>query len=134
MLCVSNPGVTVAINIFNTIFFFAFLLSAAVQYNDPDAAAWIAAYVGAAFMCFAQMRQTLWRWLPAILLAGSLLWILITLPNIVGEVSARDIIESVTMKTKAAEEAREIGGLALIATWSAVLLYHTSQRKPPTEG
>lgn len=119
-----------AITILNTIFFFAFLLSAAVQYNDPDAAAWIAAYICAAFMCFAQVRQKLSRWVAAILLAGSLFYILITLPTLVGEVSWHDVFESVTMKTKAVEEAREIGGVALIAIWSAVLFYHTSKHPP----
>lgn len=116
------------LNIFNTIFFFAFLLSAAVQYNDPDAAAWIAVYLCAAAMCVAQIRQTLPLWLPLILLLGSTLWIVITLPAIFGKVSLHDIFESITMKTRAVEEAREIGGLALITFWSAVLLRHQRRR------
>lgn len=118
-----------AINILNTVFFFAFLLSAAVQYNDPDATAWLAAYLAAAYMCFAQMRQKLWRWLPPILLLGSLLWILITLPKIAGQANWHDIFESVTMKSKAVEEAREIGGLALIAFWSAALFFRSQKTK-----
>jgi len=31
------------------------------------------------------------------------------------------------MKTQSVEEAREIGGLALVAIWSAVLLLHKRQ-------
>ncbi|MFK7976598.1 MAG: transmembrane 220 family protein [Halioglobus sp.] len=113
-----------ALSIFNTIFFFAFLLSAAVQYNDPDATAWIAAYLCAAYMCFAQVRQKLPRLLPLILLLGSMLGILFTMPSILGEVSWGEIFESVTMRTRAVEEAREIGGLAIIGFWSGVLYWH----------
>ena len=118
------------IRLLNLLFFFAFLLSAAVQYNDPDATPWIAAYLCAAFMCFAQLKGHQTRWVPGILLAGTVVWILLTLPNIVGKVTWQEIFESVSMKTRAVEEAREIGGLALVGIWAAVLLIHN--RRPVT--
>jgi hypothetical protein len=116
------------IRIFNLLFFFAFLLSAAVQYNDPDATAWIATYLCASYMCFAQVRGHHTRWVPGILLVGCLAWIGLTLPALVGNVSWQEIVESISMKTREVEEAREIGGLALVAIWAAVLLVHNHRQ------
>ncbi len=64
---------------------------------------------------------------PALLLITSLLWIGALLPYVVGKVSPEAIVASISMKTQSVEEAREIGGLALIAIWSAMLLLHKRQ-------
>lgn len=112
-----------AFRLFNGMFLAAFLASAAVQYNDPDSLVWILVYLAAAWMCLAQLRQTLSFRLPLVLLCLSLAWIAWLLPALAGGVSWRDIFESISMKTRAVEEAREIGGLALVAIWSAALLF-----------
>jgi hypothetical protein len=39
-------------------------------------------------------------------------------------VSWAEIVESISMKTEAVEEAREVGGLALVLLWSVVLAVH----------
>lgn len=105
----------------NALFLLAFLLSAAVQYNDPDPLPWMTIYLAAALMCIVRFRRRLPRWLPLALYSASLLWIGSLLPSIVGQVSLAEIVESISMQTRAVEEAREIGGLALVALWSAVL-------------
>ena len=110
-----------AFAILNTLFLASFLLSAVVQYNDPDGLIWIAVYLGAAGMCVAQMLNKQPRWLPSVLLFISLGWIAILLPSIVGEVSLAQIVESIRMQTQAVEEAREIGGLFIVALWAACL-------------
>jgi len=112
-----------AISILNSLFLLAYLLSAAVQYNDPDSLPWIAIYLAAAGMCIARFRNKLPRWMPLTLLTISLVWIGSLLPNVVGQVSMQDIIESISMRTKEIEEAREIGGLAFVAVWAAVLTH-----------
>ena len=112
-----------AMTIFNTLFLLAFLLSAGVQYNDPDPLAWILMYLCAAAMCIAWYRRAVPRWLPTLLLVVSLLWMGALLPSIIGQVSPAEIFESVSMRTRAVEEAREIGGLAFVALWSAVLIH-----------
>ena len=106
--------------VFNTVFLVAYLLSAAVQFNDPDALPWIVIYLAAAVMCVAQYRRKLAPWLPPVLLAISGVWIIALLPSIIGEVSPAEVFESVSMRTRAVEEAREIGGLGLVALWAAV--------------
>lgn len=116
------------LTVFNSIFFLAFLLSAAVQYNDPDAGIWIASYCVAAYMCFTQLRRKRPRWMPLILLVVSLLWIALLLPEIIGQVNWNELFDSLSMRTQAVEEAREIGGLVLIALWSAVLFIHNRRK------
>lgn len=112
-----------AILVFNSLFLLAYLLSAAVQYNDPDNLVWITIYLAAAWMCIARFRNKLPRWLPLSLLTISLVWMGALLPSVVGQVSIQEIIESISMRTKAVEEAREIGGLAFVAIWAAVLTH-----------
>jgi len=109
--------------VLNSLFLAAFVLSALVQYNDPDAIAWALIYTAAAVLCLFQYRKTPPRWLAAALLGASLVWIVALLPDVVGHVPWRDIVGSISMRTRAVEEAREIGGLALVALWSAVLLW-----------
>ena len=115
---------------FNLLFFFAFTLSAAVQYDDPDPLAWMAIYIAAAGMCAAQLAKRQPRWLPGLLLAVTLVWIISLLPNIVGEVSWAQIVESISMKSQAVEEAREIGGLSIVLAWALCLLTRQQLEKP----
>ena len=115
-----------AIKIFNSLFLLAYLLSALVQYNDPDALRWIILYLAATIMCIAAWRDTGARPIAIVLLLASLAWMLLLLPAL-GDASLHDIVESVSMKTKAVEEAREFGGLALVAVWAGVLSLY---RKP----
>lgn len=114
--------------ILNTIFLVIYVLSAAVQYNDPDALLWAIMYLAAAGMCIAQFWKRPPRWLPRTLLAISVAWIVALLPSIVGQVSLEEIFESISMKTKAVEEAREIGGLLLVGLWASVLSYRQRTR------
>ena len=109
--------------VLNTLFLVAYVLSAAVQYNDPDALPWVTIYTAATFMCISYYRRRLNRWVAPALLFTSLLWMGSLLPSVVGQVSLADIFESISMRTRSVEEAREIGGLALVAIWSAVLTH-----------
>ena len=118
-----------AMTISNTFFLVIYLLSAAVQYNDPDALLWLLIYLAAAMMCAAQYRQHPPRWLPRILLAVSVAWSIALLPSIVGQVSPEEIFASISMRTQAVEEAREIGGLLLVGLWAAVLSYRQRARR-----
>jgi transmembrane protein TMEM220 len=116
------------ITICNTIFLLIYLLSAAVQYNDPDALLWVLVYLAAALMCALQFRTTPPLWLSRTLLVISVVWMGALLPSIVGQVSPQEIFESISMKTRAVEEAREIGGLFLVTLWAGVLTYRQRKR------
>lgn len=119
----SSAGPAILFNLCNAFFLLAFLLSAAVQYNDPDPVRWTAIYAAAAALCLAQWLTVLPRRVPAALLVVCLAWIGSLLPKVVGAVSVSEVFDSITMRTRAVEEAREIGGLLLVALWSAVLAY-----------
>lgn len=114
---------TVLYTVLNTLFLVAYVLSALVQYNDPDALPWIAIYIASAIMCISYHRRRLPRWMAPTLLVISLLWIGTLLPAVAGQVSLSEIFESLSMRTRSVEEAREIGGLALVAIWAAVLAH-----------
>ena len=106
----------------NSLFLLAYLLSAAVQFNDPDPWRWVAVYLAAAAMCIAWFRRRLPRWYAALLLVASLVWIGTLLPAVVGKVSPQALFESLSMQSRSVEEAREIGGLLLVALWSGALV------------
>ncbi|MEH6592210.1 MAG: transmembrane 220 family protein [Halioglobus sp.] len=106
---------------FNYLFFASFILSTAVQYNDPDAIAWIAMYLASAAMCADQWRTKPLRWPAPLLLLASSIWLISLLPAIVGKVSFAEVVASISMQTQAVEEAREIGGLSIIAFWAACI-------------
>lgn len=107
----------------NTIFLVVYLLSATVQYNDPDALPWIVIYLLAAGMCALQYRKKRQQLLPRVLLVVCLVWMGSLLPDVMGQASLSEIFASISMQTRAVEEAREIGGLFLIALWAGVLSF-----------
>jgi hypothetical protein len=111
------------IPILNAFFLIIYLLCAAVQYNDPDALLWASMYLAAATMCALQFRRNPPRWPAPVLLVTSVIWIGLLLPSIVGQVSLAEIFASISMQTRAVEEAREIGGLFLVGVWAAALSY-----------
>lgn len=88
---------------------FLFVSFAAVQFNDPDATLWIAAYLYAALVTIPPIfgRHT---FLPAPGLAGYLIW-------------SFTLIDTVDSHWWDIEEAREALGLLLAALWMGVLLY-----------
>lgn len=112
--------------VFNSLFLLAYLLSAVVQYNDPDPWGWFAIYMSSAVMCIAWFRRRLPRWYAPLLLAISLVWIGTLLPAVVGQVSLPELFESLSMKSRSIEEAREIGGLLLVTIWASALAHRKS--------
>ena len=98
-----------------------FLLSAAVQYNDPDGILWILVYGVAAAVCvgFAMGRAKAWH--ASVVAIGALIWAVTLIPGFWGQVSASDLFGSMSMKTMAVERAREFGGLLIIAVWCSLI-------------
>ena len=74
ILQTETPSI-MALKFVNLVLLVAFTLSAAVQYNDPDALVWVAIYLAAAAMCLLQYRHNGRRWLPPALLVIALAWI-----------------------------------------------------------
>ncbi|MFK8049887.1 MAG: transmembrane 220 family protein [Halioglobus sp.] len=108
--------------VLNSLFLTIFVLSAAVQYNDTDALIWITVYLSAAVMCVSGFRDNPITWLPPLLLLLGIAWMAFLASEFVGAVSMAEVTASMSMQSDAVEEAREMGGLAIVCFWAACLI------------
>ena len=91
----------------NVLFLAMFLFSVAVQFNDPDPVRWVAIYGFAAIACIGELTRNE-RW---------------SLPAGIG-----DLFAEFEMKNEMIEEAREAGGLLIVALWMAILAVSAFRR------
>lgn len=112
-----HSGVLVALN---AVFAALFVISAGLQYNDPDPLRWIALYGGAAVATVAALHRR-GGWVAAVVVGliaavwGATLW-----HSVAGNVAASDIYRKMSEKGGKVEEMREAGGLSIVAAWLAV--------------
>lgn len=100
----------------------AFALSVVVQYNDPDPLQWMGIYGAAAVVAIwaaSRPRRYPW-WAPAAVGALAAVWAVRLLPDVLGRVRIPELFASWEMKNATVEEARESGGLLIVALWMAV--------------
>ena len=103
-----------------------FLSSVLVQYNDPDNLRWSVIYGAAALNClFAARGQLHWS-MPALVIVVALVAAGMLTTNVIGKASFSDIFSSMEMKSIEVEQAREFGGLVIIAIWMTTLLFTDS--------
>lgn len=98
-----------------------FVLSAAVQYNDPDPVEWMAIYLACAWVA---LRSALGHApFRAALAVGAvaLTWALTILPRVVGTPGFPTFSFGEGMKSVAIEETREAFGLLIGVTWMVVV-------------
>lgn len=108
-----------------------FLLSAALQYNDPDPVRWAAVYLAAAIVCVLRSIANRRAWMAATVVAiVCLVWALILLPSVVGQVSLGDLFEEMEPNGGPIESGRELGGLLIIGAWMTVLAFERFVRPP----
>ena len=100
----------------------AFLFSVAVQYNDPDPIRWMLVYGLAALACVLKLRGRLSWYFPAALGAAALGWAASIAPRVIGKTTFGDMFQSFEMINSVVEEAREMGGLLIVAAWMGVLV------------
>lgn len=100
----------------NGIMLLMFVLSAAVQFNDPDPLAWICIYVAAAVACGLEIRGKTQLWLPASVAIIALLWAA-SLYTRASDVPIASLFAEWEMRDINVEEAREMYGLSIVAVW-----------------
>lgn len=100
----------------------AFLFSVVVQYNDPDRVRWMLIYGVAALACILKLRHRLRWYLPAALGVTAFGWAASLAPGVIGKTTFGEMFQAFHMINTAVEEAREMGGLLVIAGWMAVLV------------
>ena len=118
------------LRIANGCFVIVFLLSASVQYNDPDPILWMSVYLAAAAGGVAWSRGQL----PPLLLRAFFVLVAIGWcfswtrvswdPALLGDWQMRDA---------GSEELREWGGLTLVLVWAALLARDGSANVPAPE-
>ncbi len=116
---------------FNSFMIGIFLLSAIVQYNDPDPLLWIVVYSIAALVSYLAFSPRLEKRLPLYLGILAFGWAVCHLPDVWGRVSIGEIFQSIEMKTIAVEKAREMGGLLIIGTWMFYLYSYLKKVHTP---
>ncbi|MFO7846545.1 MAG: transmembrane 220 family protein [Balneolaceae bacterium] len=107
----------------NYVMIFLFALSAAVQFNDPDPAAWAAIYLASAIisLLFAlnKLRPVL-GWLVA---AITIVWALTITPDLT-VTGFQHMFEEIQMRYPGVEAAREFSGLIVMAFWAGLLSWN----------
>lgn len=106
------------LKICNAVFALAFGLAALVQYNDPDPYLWVTAYLTALACCIAFAVGKLPAKFAYAIAGVAFVWSLTLVPTVVSHPPAlSDVFGDVKMYGPGVEEAREAGGLWLIAGW-----------------
>ena len=94
---------------------------------------WIALYDAATILCLRQALATAVASSAALLSAIAIVWAVLFFQSVIGDRStASELLASLTMQTRAVKEAREIGGLLLVAAW--MLTLWLSNRDTATQG
>lgn len=125
---------------FNIVFFIVFVLSAGLQYNDPDPYVWAPIYLFGAWCCFQAARNSYY---PRLYVAGMVVYVAYAVylffdPTGVRswytDHDAENIARSMQATQPWVEETREFGGLLLLVivlgtnwVWAAI---SPSTRKP----
>ncbi len=124
-----------ALRIFNYLFAFLFLVSAGLQYNDPDPYLWMPIYLFGAVLCFLAARG---RFFPKAYLGGIFvfgvyaLYLLFTQDGVLDWLNEHDA-ENIAQTMKATkpwiEDTREFFGL-LILIAALLVNYVVARRRP----
>ena len=106
--------------IFNVVFILVFVLSAALQYNDPDPYVWMPLYLYGAFLCYRALEK---KYHPApyitglILYSGYAVFLLFDKDGVISWISdhnAENIVQTMKATKPWIEETREFGGLLML--------------------
>ena len=98
-----------------------FLLSAAVQYNDPDPYAWMTVYTAAAVVCLVPVTSRYRSGMAWLLASVACFATLRIAPEALALERVGDLTASMAASRPEVEAAREVLGLAIVSLWCAGL-------------
>ena len=119
--------------ILNIFFVLIFLISAGLQYNDPDPYVWIPLYLYSAFLCWQAVKG---KYYTAAFLIGMLIYLAYAVYLLFdknGVISwardhdAENLVETMKATKPWIEETREFGGLMIM--FAAMLINYVAYRK-----
>jgi Transmembrane family 220, helix len=117
----------------NVFFVIIFLVSAGLQYNDPDPYIWIPLYLYAAYLCWMVVKG---KYMPKAYLAGMLIYLVYAVYLFFdkdGVISwakdhdAENLVETMKASKPWIEETREFGGLMIM--FVALLVNYLASKK-----
>lgn len=106
--------------IFNVILILVFVLSAALQYNDPDPYVWMPLYLYGAFLCYRALKKTynpVLYIIGLIVYAGYALYLFFDRTGVLSWIRdhhAESIVQSMKATKPWIEETREFAGLLIL--------------------
>ena len=110
------------LKLINPVFAVLFFVAALVQHNDPDPYLWMPLYLVALACTIAFQRGRLHYKFGFGVVAACVLWSLTLLPTVVQHPAPlNEVFANVKMYASGVEEAREMGGLWLVAGWLATI-------------
>lgn len=116
-----GAGNLAAVRVINAVFVLLFVVSAALQYNDPDPLVWVAMYLAAAGAALLAMHRR-HGWIAAFFVgAVAAVWAAILWADSAPYVSYADFVGKMSEKGGKVEVMREAGGLTIVAVWLAVV-------------
>ena len=98
-----------------------FLVSALLQFNDPDPLRWFTMYVAAAIACVVAWRVRAGWWAPAAVGSVAVIWAAALSP-ILPALRFDDLAREMKAANPRIELSRELLGLLIIAGWMIVLV------------
>ena len=119
--------------VFNFLFTILFIISAALQYNDPDPYLWIPIYLYGAFLCFKAYQGFYY---PKAYLAGSIVYLIYGtylffdtngVLSWLNKHNAENIAQSMKATAPWIEETREFFGLFILSV--VLFINYTSLRR-----
>ena len=110
-----------SVKVVNAVFVLLFVLSAALQYNDPDPLRWVAVYLAGAGAALLAMHRR-HGWIAAFFVGVlAAVWAAILWADSAPYVSYADFVGKMSEKGGKVEVMREAGGLTIVAVWLAVV-------------
>ena len=103
-----------------------FILATVVQLNDPDPVLWMLVYGAVAALCLAALLRRLIRPLLAAYMAVCAAGVIYLSPRLAD--TSMQAFSSAGMNSVIEEEVRELWGLVICLTWSAVLYICSRKR------
>lgn len=106
----------------NYVMALTFIFAMIAQYNDPDTFRWMTMYGVAALACILWLKGRIRKIVPAGIGAIAIIWAAFLMPDVIGQGTfGREMFGSFKMNNISVEEAREMGGLLIVAVWMLVL-------------
>jgi hypothetical protein len=121
--------------IFNLIFTILFIISAGLQYNDPDPIIWIPIYLFGAYLCFRAYQGKYFQslYITAILIYSAYaLYLFFDHDGVLSwanDHAAESLVQTMKAEKPWIEETREFGGLLILMIAMAVNLIYTIRQK-----